>query len=105
MTKEDVLQVLARLFRKINAVDPTLSNEEVGEAKLPEFAWFDQELALDPDFKKEVLFSMMVGALKKAHPNQVEPVIVPQDFTVFERQKTVSQLASQIAQDTPGRVL
>ena len=105
MTKEEVLETLATLFKRVNAVDSHLSTGEVGQIKLPQLAWFGQELDLDPDFKKEVLFSMMVNSLKKAHPNNIPPEISPQDKSVFDEDIMIEQLAQQIAEDTPDQIL
>ena len=105
MTKDEVLETLAGLFKRVNAVDPNLSTDEIGRIELPKLAWFEQELALDPDFKKEVLFSMMVNTLKKAHPHNVPPEISPQDKSVFDKEITVEELSQQIAEDTPDEII
>lgn len=105
MTKKKVLQTLIGLFKRVNAVDPNLSDSEIGEIELPDLAWFEHDLGLDPDFKKHVLFRMMENALKNAHPNNVNPVIMPQDKTVFDKDITIDELAAQIAKYTPKRIV
>ena len=101
MTKDEVLKVLINFFKKENAVDPNLTDEEIAQVKLPELAWFKQDLGLDPDFKKEALFKKMEQALKNAHPKKINPEISPQNKSVFERDITIDTLAAQIASRTP----
>jgi len=105
MSKDDVLKTLIRLFRQVNAVDPYLSDPEIAQKKLPKIAWFRRDLGLDPDLKREVLFTMMERALKNAHPNRVNPEISPQDKSVFKKDITLEALAAQIAEDTPDQII
>lgn len=105
MTKDEVLQISIKLFKKINAVDPNLSDSEIEQIKLPELDWFKHDLSLDRDFKKEVLFKMMKNAFKNAHPNKVNPVISPQDKSVFNKNITIDELSAQIAKDTPDKII
>ena len=100
MTKDWFLQNLIKIFKKVNAVDPNLSDREIAQIKLPDLALFRHELDLDPDLKKELLFKMMENALKNAHPNKVNPEIAPQDESVFDRDITIDELATQISKDT-----
>ncbi len=99
MTKNEVLETLIKLFEGVNAVDPNLSDSEIAQIKLPKLAWFKHDLSLDPDFKKEVLYLMVVNALKQINEG-IEPVLSPQDETIFERNITIDTLASEIAEDT-----
>lgn len=105
MTKDEVLQTLIKLFKSTNAVDPNLSDREIAQIKLPGLAWFRHDLAPDPDFKKELLFKRMENALKNAHPKNVNPVISPQDESVFEKDITIDQLADDIAEHTPDQII
>lgn len=105
MTKDDVLQTLIKLFKSVNAVDPNLSDGEIAQIKLHRLAWFGHDLGRDPKFKKEVLFEMIENALKNAHPKNVDPVISPQDESVFDKNITIDQLADQIAEDTPDQTI
>lgn len=105
MTKDEVLQTLIKLFKSKNAVDPNLSDREIAQIKLTGLAWFGHDLGLDPDFKKEVLFKMTENALKNAHPKNVNPVISPQDESVFDKDITIDQLADEIAEDTPDQII
>lgn len=105
MTKEEALQTLINLFKRVNAVDPGLSDSVIAETKLPDLAWFEHDLGLDPDFKKHVLFRMTENALRNAHPSNINPVIIPQDKTVFDKDITISELAAQIAKYTPKTMI
>lgn len=105
MTKNEVSETLIKLFKKVNAVDPNLSDTDIGQIKLPDLDWFKQDLGLDPDFKKEVLFKMMENTLKNAHPNNVNPEISPQSKSVFEKDITIDELATQISRDTPDEII
>ena len=84
MTKNEVSETLIKLFKKLNAIDPNLSNADIGQIKLPNLDWLKHDLGLDPDFKKEVLFKMMENTLKNAHPKNINPEISPQSKLVFE---------------------
>ena len=99
MTKEDVLNSLIALFKNVNAVDPNLTYEEIKEIKLPALAWFELELGLDKEFKKEVLFMMIEKALTKLYGG-INPKISPGDKTVFNRDISIDELASEIYNDT-----
>ena len=99
MTHKQVKKFLITLFKDVNAVDPHLSDSEIAETLLPDLAWFDGEMDNDPDFKKEALFRLVVKKFKDKF-NGIEPVIVPFNGGVFDRDITVSELAKEIADDT-----
>ena len=98
MTKEQVSNTLIDFLKKAGAVDPNLSHAEIAQIKLPELAWFRQELRDDPEFKKEVLYKRMVDALKEITGGR-EPVLSPQDETIFDRDISIDTLAGEIAED------
>ena len=99
MTRDEVLGFLIDLFKKINAVDPNMSDSEIEQVKLPDLAWFEMQLDTDPDFKKDALFKLVVESFKQEF-NGIEPVIVPFDGSVFDRNITIDQFAEEIANDT-----
>jgi len=99
MTKNEVLQTLIKLFKKVNAVDSNLSDSEIAQIKLPELAWFKHDLGLDPDFKRQVLFRMVVNALKRINDG-IKPFLSPRDETLFDRDITIDTLADEIARYT-----
>lgn len=99
MTRDEILGFLTSLLKNVNAVDPDASGSEIDKIKLPDLAWFEMQLDADPDFKKDALFRLVVEGFKEEF-NGIEPVIVPFDGRVFDRDITVGQLASEIANDT-----
>ena len=105
MTKNEVSEILIKLFKKVDAVDPNLSNVDIGQIKLPNLDWLKHDLGSDPDFKKEVLFKMMENTLKNAHPNNITPEISPQSKFVFEKDITIDELATQISRDIPDEII
>ena len=98
MNKDDVLNTLTKIFKDVNAVDPNLSDSEIGQIKLPELDIFKHELANDPSFKKEVLFKKITNSLKRLYDGD-EPILSPHDETVFDRDITIDTLANEIWED------
>ncbi len=98
MTKDDVLKALIKFFKDVNAVNPKLSDSEIGQIKLPELDVFRSELATDPDFKREVVFKKMTNSLKPLYGG-VEPILSPHDETIFARDTTIDTLANEIWED------
>jgi len=99
MTKEEVQRFLIDFFKGVGAVDRNLSDEEIARIKLTDLSWFDQLLDLDPDFKKEALFDLVVRAFERIFDG-CEPAIVPFDGGVFDREIAISELAKEIADNT-----
>ena len=99
MTHQEVLGFLIKFFKKVNAVDPKLSDDAIAMIKLPDLAWFDMELELDPDFKKDALFRLLVKDFR-AEFGGITPQISPFSSKVFNQKITISRLAEKIADKT-----
>lgn len=94
MTKDDVLKALIKFFKDVNAVDPNLSDSEIGQIKLPKLDIFKQELARDSSFKKEVIFKKLLRALKDLYGDEV--FLSPHDETIFGMDISIDTLANDI---------
>ena len=96
MTKDEVLKAIINLFKNVNAVEPFLSDKEISRIKLTDLQWFEMELGLEPEFKKEILFKMLKKCIKNVN-NGIDPNIVPGDYTLFNYPNTIDEIAETIS--------
>jgi hypothetical protein len=104
MEQAEVLVVLVKMLRSLDAVDTTLTDAQIAAIRLPDTALLAHAGDQGPAHAKD-LYARMVQALTLAHPKQVEPVITPQSPKVFARAITWDALAGEIADNTPDSVL
>jgi hypothetical protein len=104
MQKADVLVILIKVFRDLNAFDKTLTDAQAAQVNLTALPLLVHAGDQKPLVEKD-LYARTVAALTEAHPNKVAPVMVPQSPEVFERAITLDTLAQQIADNTPDAVL
>jgi hypothetical protein len=104
MNKDEVLVVLIRTLRDLNAVDSNLKDAEIALIKLPAIPLIANAGDQKPIVVKS-LYLWIFKALTTAHPYHLNPVIEPQEPKVFDRGITVDVLAQEIANDTPDAIL
>jgi|GEM_PF-5967215 len=97
MNSEDVLKCLIKFFKSKDAVDINLKDDKIAGLHLPKLQIFEHSMANDPNLKKEDLYQDMIEALKELFPDPSQPPCTsPNDWTIFDQDITISQLADNI---------
>jgi hypothetical protein len=99
MKNPEVFATVSKLLRGVNAVDPSLTDAQLGRTKLSDLDWFKNELGLDPDFKRDVLYDMVFAALKKTN-NGLDPYMSPANSSVFQRPILIDDWCKEIAENS-----
>lgn len=91
MTEADVLDKVISILRDVNAVEPSSSDEEIAEIKLPDLPFFEMQ----HEDRKELLHQYIVTGLADLYGG-TKPNTSPDDGSVFDLRITVAQLAHEI---------